>query len=761
MKNSPCLKDVFSKILMSYLFIPIMIMAVVITMICGFLGWNNLENHQRQVVESMAHIANYHIEHGERILDAVARVAEVSKSPDLAIFMESTLKAYGYFETIYYLNKDYKIELMTPSNSLYIGLDMSNQQHLNGIDEQDNITISRPFISLRTGTPTVSLVRALSNGGYIVGELNLALFQNEIMNINENSEENYTFIMDQTGTLIAHPSIELVKQQTNMSHLKIFHKVLGANNFIYTYDGKKVIGSAEQVKDTGWVVVNQVLVSSFFSSYAWILGMMLLTFSIIWLTLMVAIRKKLNRYVIKPLEQLTLRTNELIIGNYNKINSLPSISGAFVEINKLLVDFNYMSNSLQLRENALRESETRYRGLVDRLPIGLFRARLSGEILSINPMFMTILGYKDSEHVLNTDIMKFFHTLSIDNEQEQFMTENVHRLNNFEAHIHRNDGKIIWVLINTYIFYDIKEKAEFFEGSIQDITERKETQDKFNKQQEILFIAEKNQCEALEKALAMKDEFISLISHEFKTPLNVIYSAIQLIESVYFSKIPLRVQELVGNIKQNTFRQIRLTNNLLDITKINSGEIKLNIKNIDIIFLGKVITKSVEVYALQKNIMISFKSNIISKIISTDDEKVERIMLNILSNAIKFTDRGGKITVIIDEEFKENLIRIKIKDTGIGIPKDKQELIFERFGQVDNNLSRQAEGTGIGLSLVRLLVSSLGGAIEVQSELGRGSTFIIILPVKLDKVKENYEQPSDIEDRVVSEIKVQFSDIYF
>ncbi len=201
-------------------------------------------------------------------------------------------------------------------------------------------------------------------------------------------------------------------------------------------------------------------------------------------------------------------------------------------------------------------------------------------------------------------------------------------------------------------------------------------------------------------------------------------------------------------------------NNLLDITRINSGQVKLNMRNIDIVFLTKAIAQSVEIYANQKGIKILFESNIDKKIISMDEEKFERIILNIISNAVKFTQDGGRITVVLTENNELNLVEIKIKDTGIGIPKDKQELIFERFGQVDSNLSRQAEGTGIGLSLVKLFVDILEGTIEVESELNEGSTFTVTFPANIELINSEPEAYIDIDDKLVSEIKVQFSDIY-
>ncbi|MHC1681604.1 MAG: ATP-binding protein [Clostridiaceae bacterium] len=294
--------------------------------------------------------------------------------------------------------------------------------------------------------------------------------------------------------------------------------------------------------------------------------------------------------------------------------------------------------------------------------------------------------------------------------------------------------------------------VKFVVGILEDVTERVLSRSDIK--------SKKEQIEFLEKALITKDEFISLISHDFKTPLNVIYSAIQLIEHVYINQIPSSVRKLIVNIKQNTFRQLRLVNNLLDITRIKSGKFKLSVRNVDIVFFTQAITESVKIYANQKSIKLSFRSKVKTKIISIDDEKYERIILNLLSNAIKFTKDQGEISVILSEAKELNCIKIEVKDSGIGIPKDKQNLVFERFGQVDSNLSKQAEGTGIGLSLVKSLVDALGGSVELESKVNNGSKFTIFLPLNDLVQEEHHEARLDIDNRLVNSINVEFSDIY-
>ncbi|KPU42817.1 sensor histidine kinase TodS [Oxobacter pfennigii] len=278
--------------------------------------------------------------------------------------------------------------------------------------------------------------------------------------------------------------------------------------------------------------------------------------------------------------------------------------------------------------------------------------------------------------------------------------------------------------------------------------------------QEKLLKAEREKNEALEKAIEMKDEFLSLVSHEFRTPLNVINTAIQALNSVYANEMTEKIKEYIGTIKKNVNRQLRLVNNLLDITRANAGRIKINKKNLDIVFLTKAITESVYEFASYKGVRVTFVSALSKKMIGIDDEKYERIILNLLSNAIKFTPEGKSIVVNLHSS-KGNVC-IEVKDNGIGIPPNKIGVIFERFGQVDSSLSRQAEGTGIGLSLVKKFVEALNGSISVKSKIGKGSTFTILLPNETVAEEQDEKPIHDLmmDNRLVQITNIEFSDIY-
>lgn len=274
---------------------------------------------------------------------------------------------------------------------------------------------------------------------------------------------------------------------------------------------------------------------------------------------------------------------------------------------------------------------------------------------------------------------------------------------------------------------------------------------------------EKDKNEILQKAIKIKDEFLSIISHEFKTPITVINSAIQAIELLCKDELSDKAKGFLNKIRQNSNRQLKLANNLLDITRVNTGHLKIYKTDIDIVQLTRSITESIKIFAEQKNIRLSFSSTLGKKVIRVDEEKYERILLNLLSNAIKFTPEGKSISVKVSQKIikKKYNMCIQVRDHGVGIPNDKRELIFEKFGQVDSSLTRQAEGTGIGLHLVKMLIELLGGVITLESKEGVGSTFTVILPIEKAKVipiEETIKKQTN--DRLIQSAVIEFSDVF-
>lgn len=275
---------------------------------------------------------------------------------------------------------------------------------------------------------------------------------------------------------------------------------------------------------------------------------------------------------------------------------------------------------------------------------------------------------------------------------------------------------------------------------------------------EKLLEKERAEKEELRKALNAREDYLLFIAHELKTPLAIIHSAVQAIEYLCRNEISDKCMGFLQKIKQNAHKQLRLINNILDISRLDAGGMKIEWRNMDIVALAREITGSVKIYAQQKNIELKFDSSMDSMVMAMDEDMFERMLLNLLSNAIKFTPAGGEINVDVSKisSDSKDYACIMVKDQGIGIPEDKQKLVFECFGQADYSLARQSGGTGIGLSLVKKIASALGGEVLLESKPGKGSTFKINLPVfVLEECKVSEEPPGRNLPRAVA---MEFSD---
>ncbi|NFS31931.1 PAS domain S-box protein [Clostridium botulinum] len=371
-----------------------------------------------------------------------------------------------------------------------------------------------------------------------------------------------------------------------------------------------------------------------------------------------------------------------------------------------------------------------------------------GKIIFANERLKQMLGYKKEYNFEDIDIKSL-----IPEDQYNFVKDQLKNLYSgsedivkFQHNVINNKGKTIQNT-STYVIYDgIPTIFSILHDVTSKIQVEKLEQD-VKKNIELL-----NESREYNKLIT---EFLSNISHELKTPLNVIFTAVQLLGFYEEDCNDEKQDKYLKLIKQNCYRLMKLINNLLDTTKLDSGYLKLNLVNYNIVNLIEEITLSVTSYAESKGINIIFDTNVEEKIIAVDTDKIERIILNLLSNAIKFTNPGGNIFVNVKDS-GEN-VYVHVKDTGVGIPSDKLESIFERFFQVDKTLKKNKEGTGIGLHLVKSFVEMHKGTVHIKSELGQGTEFIIKLPSII--CDENIKSKNTIYEANIERINMEFSDI--
>lgn len=405
-------------------------------------------------------------------------------------------------------------------------------------------------------------------------------------------------------------------------------------------------------------------------------------------------------------------------------------------------------------QKALCESEERYRNLFENSPYSII-VHSEGRIIFANQPAAKLVGLSKSIELIGRKMMDFVHPdyHQIVRQRIKLIQEHKKCLPPLEEKLVKIDGTLIDVEATpSYFLYEGKIASQVV---MKDITQQ-------NKEMKLRKQTETKLNEAIEHNRIIT-EFFANISHEFKTPLNIILSTFQLL--IMNLKEEQDESKSIGSYKkikimqQNCYRLLRLVNNLIDITKIDSGYFKLKPYNNNIINLIENVTLSVAEYIQDKDISLIFDTNVEEEMMSFDPDGIERIMLNLLSNAVKFTAPGGIIKVDVKSKNKKLLIRVM--DSGIGIPEEKKDIIFDRFRQVDRLLTRNHEGSGIGLSLVKSLVEMHEGRISVKSNKGIGTEFIIEFPIKiLEKIEYKYDDRNSFQQNYVERINIEFSDIY-
>lgn len=257
---------------------------------------------------------------------------------------------------------------------------------------------------------------------------------------------------------------------------------------------------------------------------------------------------------------------------------------------------------------------------------------------------------------------------------------------------------------------------------------------------------------SINELLKNNDQYLLNIIHDLRSHLNVITSAAQFMEHNYKDDKNLKCIEI---IKRNSFKMLKLINNLIDSNKIKNNYYKLNKKNIDIVPMIENTISCIEKFASERNINLIFDTNEEECIMAIDPEAIDRVIMNLLSNAIKFSNENSNIYINLVVKDKE--IELSFKDEGCGISKEEKERIFDRFYKGKNN--DNIEGSGIGLNLCMLFVKAHDGKIFLESEINKGSIFTVILPRKIEEHIETVKEEGNLINKN-QEVEIEFSDTY-
>ena len=369
-------------------------------------------------------------------------------------------------------------------------------------------------------------------------------------------------------------------------------------------------------------------------------------------------------------------------------------------------------------EEALRRAEEKYHSIVENAVEGIYQSTPDGRFLSVNSSLAKMYGYNTPEELMSS-IFDIERQIYVDPKQRRefinFLSEQG-RVEGFECQIYNKEGNVFWVSEYARSVRDEQGRLQYYEGTIQDISSRKQAEEALQRAKE-----------AAEGASRAKTEFLANMSHELRTPLNGILGYAQILKRD--QTLTEAQQSGVDIIQRSGEHLLMLINDILDLSKIEAQ--KLEIQPTTFLFADFLNTISDIIHIRAEQAKLTFRYEPVGQLpqaVFADEKRLRQVLLNLLGNAVKFTERG-QVTLRVEygrSESSVEMLNVKVEDTGIGIPSAHLEEIFMPFRQVSDR-TRQVEGTGLGLAITKRLVALMGGSLSVTSQPGQGSIFFLLV----------------------------------
>jgi len=379
-----------------------------------------------------------------------------------------------------------------------------------------------------------------------------------------------------------------------------------------------------------------------------------------------------------------------------------------------------------------REAELRYQLLVEQLPIIVYVNPVNHmeSTIYVSPQIQVILGYLPEEWLADSEFwQKALHPDDHDAVLKRVEeSDQTGKPFDMEYRMLARDGHVVWFQDQTVLIRDERGQPLYWQGLKIDVTKRKQAEDEILKLNAELERRVEERTKELERALRAKDEFLASMSHELRTPLNAILGLSESLTEQTAGSLNDKQRRYVTTIHESGGHLLSLINDILDLARIESGQIVLNINEVDLKQVCQASLRLINELALKKKQEVTLELDEEIGSIWADERRIKQILVNLLSNAVKFTPENGKIGLVVNGDRLEKRVIFTVWDNGIGIEDSDLMRLFQPFVQLDSSLAREATGTGLGLALVAQMVRLHGGSVSVESEPGRGSRFMVILP---------------------------------
>lgn len=528
---------------------------------------------------------------------------------------------------------------------------------------------------------------------------------NELVEIGDNFEENNSIM-----------SVEVLKRTVDTLNKYIHEAGASINNNSSYTDREKSLAVISHIKDIIKDNIQEIMevnltqsqkhIDAIKSSYNIALTLIIILF-LISIIASVYFLRFIIRDTVNKINTVSDHANKLANGDL----SVEQINfGESNEFQVLALSFNKMKNNIKDYIRQLSSSEMRISSILNALNDCIINTNSSGEIESSNKAIKKIFDYKKDEivgHNINElisgiDFSRYKHEMF----NAQKLIKNVKMIDNkYQIDGMKKDGTIFPIEVS-YNEVEIEDQR-VITFIIQDITQHKNVE-------------------------KLKDEFISIVSHELRTPLTSIKGAVGLVAGGALGVLPEKASEMLNVANNNCSRLSNLINDILDLEKIKAGKMDFELKEYDIVPIVKESIEASLDYSKQYDVEYKIVDSIDSGIVNVDKNRLMQVLFNLLSNAAKFSHANSVVNVGITRIDNE-IIRVNIQDTGIGISDDFKSDIYNNFSQADASDSRKKGGTGLGLSITKEMINIMGGKINFDSKLNEGTNFYIDLPECISK----------------------------
>lgn len=738
----------------------ILLVFVLVVVVClGISGWF--------VIRFSENIVTRKISEGD--MNLAGRIAQqvaaemASVKPTLALLAEST--GLRRMEATEVKGEIDRVQRSFPDiTSIYVADVEGEQIAQTGTGKLENVSriwsfqvarggdelVSDIYLKLATSEPMQTITLPIIDNGAVVGvlsaDVSFTRIMVSVMDIYIGKTGNVVVVAD-NGRVVAHTRMKQVPD-LDLARLPVVEAVLAGEEGTmkgYTDElGRQVLGSYIPIRELGWGVLIQRPLADIDAE----VGQLRTT--IIWVTIAAALLAVLagwlmSRQIAKPIGQLASASERVAQGDLSTLVDIKSSNEVGVlshSFNQMIVSLKKARDELQQWGEDLQKSEEKFRTLTENISIGVYRNTLGreGMFIECNPACVEIFGYKNREELLSQRVMDIYQNPKDRDEiSNKLLSEGF--VIGREVLLRKKDGATFAASVSVVTVKDEKGKVQYYDGIIEDITERKRVEEELRKYREHLeeLVRERtSELEQkgqelvdtnvrLEEASQHKSQFLANMSHELRTPLNSIIGYTKLMLDGLEGDINEEQKQDLQTVYNNSKHLLALINDLLDLSRIEAGKTVLSYETFIISDLLSEVIPTVEPLAREKGLTLTYSVDPDIDSLYADKAKVKQVLINLLGNAIKFTDEGS---VKLDVAVTDSDIIFSVTDTGIGIKEEDLEAIFDSFKQVGPAQIAGYEGTGLGLAISKQFVEMQGGKIWAESELGKGSTFTLTLPKK-------------------------------